>query len=43
MLDKVTPEAFEPCFDQVIEQLRERGGLTRVFSVLGLYARNIHP
>jgi hypothetical protein len=34
MLDKVSPEAFEPCFDQVIEQLRERGGL-KAFQRLG--------
>ena len=34
MLDKVSPEAFEPCFDQVIEQLRERGGLN-AFQRLG--------
>ena len=27
MLDKVSPEALQPCFDQVIEQLRERDGL----------------
>ena len=34
MLDPVSPEAFEPCFDQVIEQLRERDGL-RAFQRLG--------
>ena len=27
MLDPVWPEALQPCFDQVIEQLRERDGL----------------
>jgi hypothetical protein len=27
MLDKVSPEALQPCFDQVIEQLRKRDGL----------------
>jgi hypothetical protein len=27
MLDPVSPEALQPCFDQVIEQLREREGL----------------
>ena len=27
MLDPVSPEASQPCFDQVIEQLRERDGL----------------
>jgi len=27
MLDPVCPEALQPCFDQVIEQLRERDGL----------------
>jgi hypothetical protein len=27
MLDPVSPEALQPCFDQVIEQLRERDGL----------------
>ena len=34
MLDKVSPEAFGPCFDQVIEQLRERDGL-KAFQRLG--------
>ena len=27
MLDPVSPEALQPCFDQVIEQMRERDGL----------------
>ena len=27
MLDQVSPEALQPCFDQVIEHLRERDGL----------------
>ena len=27
MLDPVSPETLQPCFDQVIEQLRERDGL----------------
>jgi hypothetical protein len=27
MLDKVSPETLPPCFDQVIEQLRQRDGL----------------
>jgi hypothetical protein len=27
MLDPVSPESLQPCFDQVIEQLRERDGL----------------
>jgi len=27
MLDPVSPEALQPCFDQVIEQLRQRDGL----------------
>jgi hypothetical protein len=27
MLDPVSPEALQPCFDQVIEQLRRRDGL----------------
>src|ERR1035441_10079170 len=27
MLDPVSPEALQPCFDQVIEQLRARDGL----------------
>jgi hypothetical protein len=27
MLDKVSPEAFEPCFDQVLQQLCKRDGL----------------
>src|ERR1019366_4962962 len=34
MLDQVSPEALQPCFDQVIEQLRERGGL-KPFQRLG--------
>ena len=33
MLDPVSPEALQPCFDQVIEQLRERDGL-KVFQRL---------
>jgi len=33
MLDRVSPEALQPCFDQVIEQLRERDGL-KVFQRL---------
>jgi hypothetical protein len=32
MLDPVSPEALQPCLDQVIEQLRERDGL-KVFQV----------
>jgi len=28
LLDRVSPEALQPCFDQVLEQLRERDGLT---------------
>jgi hypothetical protein len=27
MLDPVSPETLQPCFDQVIEQLRQRDGL----------------
>ena len=27
MLDPVSPQALQPCFDQVVEQLRERDGL----------------
>jgi len=34
MLDPVSPQAFEPCFDQVIEQLRQRDGL-KAFQRLG--------
>jgi hypothetical protein len=34
MLDPVWPEALQPCFDQVIEQLRERDGL-QAFQRLG--------
>lgn len=34
MLDPVSPEALQPCFDQVLEQLRERDGL-RAFERLG--------
>jgi hypothetical protein len=34
MLDKVSPDAFEPCYEQVIEQLRERGSL-KAFQRLG--------
>ena len=34
MLDPVSPEALPPCFDQVIEQLRQRDGL-RAFQRLG--------
>jgi hypothetical protein len=46
MLDLVSPEALQPCFDQVIEQLRQRDGL-QAFRRLGdrtliaLMARNI--
>ena len=28
LLDRVPPEALQPCFDQVLERLRERDGLT---------------
>src|ERR1039458_5798923 len=34
MLDPVSPEALQPCFDQVIEQLREKDGL-KAFQRLG--------
>ena len=34
MLDKVSPEAFEPCFDQILEHLRARDGL-KAFQRLG--------
>ena len=34
MLDPVSPETLQPCFDQVIEQLRQRDGL-RAFQRLG--------
>ena len=34
MLDPVSPETLQPCFDQVIEQLRERDGLN-AFQRLG--------
>jgi hypothetical protein len=34
MLDPVSPEALQPCFDQVIEQLRQRDGL-QAFRRLG--------
>jgi hypothetical protein len=34
MLDPVSPEALQPCFDQVIEQLQQRDGLT-AFQRLG--------
>jgi len=34
MLDPVSPQALQPCFDQVIEQLRERDGL-QAFQRLG--------
>lgn len=34
MLDPVSPEALQPCFDQVIEQLREHDGL-KAFQRLG--------
>jgi hypothetical protein len=33
MLDPVSPESLQPCFDQIIEQLRERDGL-KVFQRL---------
>jgi hypothetical protein len=33
-LDQVSPKALQPCFDQVVEQLRERGGL-KPFQRLG--------
>ena len=28
LLDRVPPEALQPCFDQMLERLRERDGLT---------------
>ncbi len=34
MLDPVSPQSLQPCFDQVIEQLRERDGL-KAFQRLG--------
>jgi hypothetical protein len=34
MLDPVAPESLQPCFDQVLEQLRERDGL-QAFQRLG--------
>jgi len=34
MLDRVSPEALQPCFDQVLEQLRQRDGL-KAFQRLG--------
>jgi len=34
MLDQVSPEALQPCFDQVLEQLRQRDGL-KPFQRLG--------
>ena len=34
MLDKVSPEALQPCFDQVLQYLRERDGL-KAFQRLG--------
>ena len=34
MLDPVSPETLQPCFDQVIEQVRERDGL-KAFQRLG--------
>lgn len=34
MLDPVSPESLQPCFDQVIERLRERDGL-KAFQRLG--------
>ncbi|MHB1952444.1 MAG: hypothetical protein ACYCOU_01750 [Sulfobacillus sp.] len=34
MLDKVSPETLQPCFDQAIEQLCERNGL-KAFQRLG--------
>jgi len=34
MLDSVSPETLQPCFDQVIEQLRKRDGL-KAFQRLG--------
>ncbi len=34
MLDQVCPQALQPCFDQVVEQVRERGGL-KAFQRLG--------
>jgi hypothetical protein len=35
MLDPVWPEALQPCFDQVIEQLRERDGLKAFQRLVG--------
>ena len=43
MLGKVTPEAFEPCFDQVIEQLRERDGLKAFQRLDGRWWRWMAP
>ena len=34
MLDRVSPEALQPCFDQVLQQLRQRDGL-KAFERLG--------
>jgi hypothetical protein len=34
MLDPVSPEALQPCFDQVIEKVRQGGGL-KAFQRLG--------
>ena len=34
LLDAVSPQALQPCFDQVLEQLRERNGL-KAFQRLG--------
>ena len=33
-LDAVSPEALQPCFDQILEQLRQRNGL-KAFQRLG--------
>src|ERR1035441_9873339 len=35
MLDPVSPEALQPCFDQVIEQLRARDGLKAFQRLVG--------
>src|ERR1035441_1273744 len=35
MLDPVSPETLQPCFDQVIEQLRQRDGLKAFQRLVG--------
>jgi len=43
LLDRVSPAALEPCFDQVLEQLRERDGAKRWLAAHGERVQTLHP